>query len=420
MKYARIKGTNDIYGDEISYWYTIEESAKKVAKLYGYGEIRTPIIEPTELFIRSVGEETDIVQKEMYTFEDKGGRSITLRPEGTAPVVRAFIENSFVNKGFPQRYFYIGPMFRYERPQKGRQRQFHQVGFELFGSESPLADAEIIHLAVKLIKEIGLSKFKVVINSIGCEKCRPKYRDALKQYYAKHIDEVCDDCKRRYDTNILRLLDCKVDMEIANKAPKSTDYLCGECKEHYENLKKHLKMLDVEFEEDHKLVRGLDYYNRTVFEIRHELLGAQSAIAGGGRYDKLIEMMGGQSVPALGFAMGMERLIIAMKAEGVKIEPALVNHVYIAHVGDVVETALKIAEDLRRQNITVVMDVMDRGLRAQLKHADRIGALLTVIVGENELAEDIVIVKDMESGEDSRVDINFVVDFVLDKLNEIL
>ncbi len=420
MKYARIKGTNDIYGEEMSYWYMIEESTRKIAKLFGYSEIRTPIIEPTELFVRSVGEETDIVQKEMYTFEDKGGRSITLRPEGTAPVVRAFIENSFINKGFPQRYFYIGPMFRYERPQKGRQRQFHQVGFELFGSESSLADAEVIYLAVKLLKEIGLTKFKVVINSIGCEKCRPQYREALKEYYAKHLDEVCDDCKRRYNTNILRLLDCKVDVEIADKAPRSIDYLCDECKEHYNNLKKYLKMLDVDFEEDHKLVRGLDYYNRTVFEIRHDLLGAQSAIAGGGRYDRLIEMMGGKSVSALGFAMGMERLIIAMKAENVKVPPALVNHVYIAHVGDVIEAALNIAEDLRRNNITVVFDVMERGLRAQLKHADRIGALLAIIVGENELSEDFVVVKDMESGEDSKVDINFVVDFVLDKLKEIM
>jgi len=420
LKYTRIKGTSDIYGEEISYWYAIEESTRKIAKLFGYGEIRTPIIEPTELFIRSIGTETDIVQKEMYTFVDKGGRNTALRPEGTAPVVRAFIENSFINNGFPQRYFYIGPMFRYERPQKGRQRQFHQVGFELFGSESPLADAEIIYIAIKLLKDVGLSRFKVVINSIGCEKCRQEYKEALKEYYAKHLDEVCDDCKRRYSKNILRLLDCKVDVEIADKAPKSTDHLCDECRQHYEKLKKYLKMLDVDFEEDHKLVRGLDYYNRTVFEIRHELLGAQSAIAGGGRYDKLIEVMGGKSIPALGFAIGMERLIIAMKAENVRIPPAFVNQVYIAHIGDVVETALKIAEDLRRHNVTVVFDVMERGLRAQLRHADRIGALLTIIVGENELSEDFVIVKDMESGEDSKVDINFVVDFVLDKLSKIL
>ena len=418
MKYSRIKGTVDIYGDEIPYWHRIEEATRKIAKLYGYGEIRTPIIEPTDLFVRSVGESTDIVQKEMYTFTDKGGRSITLRPEGTAPVVRAFIENSFVTKGFPQRFFYMGPMFRYERPQKGRQRQFHQVGFEIMGSKDPLADAEIILIAVKLLKEIGLRRFEVVINSIGCEKCRPLYKKALKEYYKDHLHEVCDDCKRRYETNVLRLLDCKIDVKIADKAPKSTDFLCDECKDHYERLKRYLKVLDVDFKEDHKLVRGLDYYNRTVFEIRHELLGAQSAIAGGGRYDSLIKQMGGQDVPALGFAAGVERLIIAMKEEGVNVEPFNVHHVYLAHAGEVEETSLEIAERLRESGVNVFFDVMERSLSSQLKHANRIGAALTLIVGENELERDVVVVKDMESGENSEVSIDFVVDFIIDKLKE--
>ncbi len=417
MKYTRIKGTVDIYGDEMDYWLAIENATRQVANLFGYSEIRTPIIEPTELFVRSVGQETDMVQKEMYTFTDRGGRSITLRPEGTAPVVRAFIENSMINLGFPQRFFYIGPMFRYERPQKGRQRQFHQVGFELLGP-SPTADAEIIHIAVRILKEIGLSKFKVVINSIGCDKCRPRYKEALKEYYSHHLDEVCDDCKRRYSTNILRLLDCKVDVEIAKAAPKSVDYFCDECREHYTRLKDLLKLLDIDFEEDHRLVRGLDYYNRTVFEIRHELLGAQDAIAGGGRYDKLVEELGGPHVPALGFAMGMERIILAMKEEGVKPPEALQHQVFIAHVGDVMEPVFRLAEDLRREGITVDVEVMERSLRAQLKHADRIGARIVVIAGENELSRDVVVVRDMESGEQSEVDLGFAVDFIIDKLKK--
>ena len=418
MKYSRIKGTVDIMGEDLGYWYAIENATKKVARLYGYSEIRTPIIEPTELFVRGVGNETDIVQKEMYSFEDKGGRNISLRPEGTAPVVRAFIENSLINRGFPQRLFYIGPMFRYERPQKGRQRQFHQIGFELFGSESPLADVEMITLLVRILREMGLMNFKVVINSIGCEKCRPNYKKALKEYYSHHLDEVCDDCKRRYNTNILRLLDCKIDVEIAKAAPKSADYLCDECRSHYERLKKYLKILNIEFEEDHRLVRGLDYYNRTVFEVRHKGLGGQDAIAGGGRYDKLIEELGGPHVPAVGFAAGIERLILAMKSEGVEVPPPIVHHVYIAHIGDVIEEALEIAEDLRRKGLTVDFDVMERSLRAQLKHADRIGALLSVIIGENELERDVVVVRDMETGEQTEVDINFAADLILDKVRE--
>ncbi len=418
MKYTRIKGTVDIFGEEVSYWHRIEEASRKIAKLYGYGEIRTPIIEPTELFVRSVGESTDIVQKEMYTFHDKGGRSITLRPEGTAPVVRAFVENSLITKGFPQRLFYIGPMFRYERPQKGRQRQFHQVGFELFGSKEPLADAEIITVTVKLLKELKLHKFKLVINSIGCEKCRPSYKKSLKEYYSKHYENLCEDCKKRYETNILRLLDCKVDAEIADKAPKSTDYLCEECKSHYEEVKKYLDSLEIEYEEDHKLVRGLDYYNRTVFEVRHELLGAQNALAGGGRYDGLIKEMGGQAVPALGFAGGIERIILAMKAENISVEPFNVYHVYLAHIGKVENIALKLAETLRENNVNVFFDVMKRSLSSQLKHANRIGAHLVLIVGENELERDVVIIKDMESGENTEVSLDFATDFALDKLKE--
>ncbi len=418
MRYARIKGTVDIFGDEVNYWYAVENSARNIARQYGYGEIRTPILEPTALFSRSVGEETDIVQKEMYSFTDKGGRDITLRPEGTAPVVRAFLENSLVNRGFPQRFFYIEPMFRYEKPQSGRQRQFHQVGFELLGSSSPLADAEMILVAVRFLREIGLVRFRLVINSIGCEKCRPKYKEALREYYSKHFKELCDDCKRRFDRNILRLLDCKVDAELAKSAPRSVDYLCEDCAKHYKRVKEILDILGVEFEEDHRLVRGLDYYNRTVFEIRHELLGAQNAIAGGGRYDSLVKELGGADVPALGFAAGIERIILAMKMEGVEPPKFVIPHVYLAHIGDVVKEAFEIGEDLRKAGVTVYMDVMERGLRAQLKHANRIGAIFTLIIGEDELERGIVAVKDMESGEQSEVTPSFVADFILDGLRK--
>ncbi len=418
MRYTRIKGTVDIFGSEINYWYAVEDSAKRIARLYGYEEIRTPILEPTALFLRGVGEETDIVQKEMYSFKDRGDRDVTMRPEGTAPVVRAFLENSLVNRGFPQRFFYIEPMFRYEKPQSGRQRQFHQVGFELFGPSSPMADAEIVDIAVRFLREIGLVKFKVVLNSIGCEKCRPAYKKALREYYSRHYDELCDDCKRRFDRNILRLLDCKVDADLARVAPRSVDYLCDECREHYTRLKEILNVLGIDFEEDHRLVRGLDYYNRTVFEIRHELLGAQNAIAGGGRYDSLVRELGGMDVPALGFAAGIERIILAMKAEGIEPPEFMIPHVYMAHVGDVVKEAFEMSEDMRKRGITVYMDVMERGLRAQLKHANRIGAVFTLIVGENELEKGVVIVRDMESGEQTEVTPSFVADFILDGLRK--
>ena len=417
--YKRIKGTLDIWGDDIWYWYKIEKTAREVSMRYGYEEIRTPIIEPTELFVRSVGEETDIVQKEMYTFEDRGGRSITLRPEGTAPVVRAFLENAMINKGFPQRFFYIGPMFRYEKPQLGRMRQFHQFGFELIGSSSPLADVEIISMVNRFLKSLGLYKFKIVLNSIGCPKCRVNYRNALKNYYSEHYDELCDDCKRRYNTNILRLLDCKVDVELAEKAPKSVDYLCNECKEHYETVKRYLKIVNIDFEEDHKLVRGLDYYTRTVFEVRHELLGAQDSLGGGGRYDGLFEDMGGPQIPALGFASGIERIILAMKEEKVRVERENPHEVYFTVLGrKAYEKAFKLAEEIRNAGINVDMDVMERSLRGQLKHADRVSSYISLILGENELNKNIVIMRDMETGDQIEIDLDYVVEYVIDKVKK--
>ncbi|ANE41653.1 MAG: histidine--tRNA ligase [Fervidobacterium sp.] len=419
--YQKIKGTEDLYGQEMKYWYWIEEKARKISLVYGFTEIRTPIFEETKLFVRSVGQDTDIVQKEMYTFEDKGGRSITLRPEGTAPVVRAFVENGLITQGFPQKYFYIGPMFRYERPQSGRQRQFHQFGAEIFGSPSALADAELIAFVDRFLRDIGLVDFEIHINTLGDAEDRANYKQALREYYAQHLDHLCDDCKVRYERNPLRLLDCKVDVEYAKQAPKLIDYIGENARKHYEELKKLLNGLGIKYVEDPRLVRGLDYYNRTVFEVHHHKLGAMSAIAGGGRYDNLIKEIGGKDVPALGFAAGMERLILALKAENVHVDDIKINEVYIAHFGgeEVKIEAMKLAQQLRREGIAVNLEIMERGLSAQLKNAARTDAKLCIIIGENELERDIVLVKNMETGEQLEFEKNFVVTGIKDLLTEL-
>ncbi|MFN4267846.1 MAG: histidine--tRNA ligase [Fervidobacterium pennivorans] len=419
--YQKIKGTEDLYGQEMKYWYWIEEKARKISLVYGFTEIRTPIFEETKLFVRSVGQDTDIVQKEMYTFEDKGGRSITLRPEGTAPVVRAFVENGLITQGFPQKYFYIGPMFRYERPQSGRQRQFHQFGAEIFGSPSALADAELIAFVDRFLRDIGLVDFEIHINTLGDAEDRANYKQALREYYAQHLDHLCDDCKVRYERNPLRLLDCKVDVEYAKQAPKLIDYIGENARKHYEELKKLLNGLGIKYVEDPRLVRGLDYYNRTVFEVHHHKLGAMSAIAGGGRYDNLIKEIGGKDVPALGFAAGMERLILALKAENVHVDDIKINEVYIAHFGgeEVKIEAMKLAQQLRREGIAVNLEIMERGLSAQLKNAARTDAKLCIIIGENELERDIVLVKNMKTGEQLEFEKNFVVTGIKDLLTEL-
>lgn len=413
MKYERIKGTQDIYGDEVNYWYFIEENARAVASLYGYEEIRTPIIEPTELFVRSVGEETDIVQKEMYTFLDKGGRSITLRPEGTAPTVRAFIENSMINEGLPQRFFYIGPMFRYERPQAGRLRQFHQFGVELVGSAHPSADVEVLLLAKHFLDRINVRDYVVHLNSIGCPKCRPVYKQKLKEYYESHVNELCDDCKRRLNTNVLRLLDCKVDAALAERAPKSFEFLCDECRAHYEELKKRLVELNFDFVEDGTLVRGLDYYTRTVFEIRHRELGAQNTILAGGRYDGLFSELGGQEIPALGFASGIERLVLTLKSQGVQVPRKERCFAYVASLGlEASIEAFKISEELRKKGVPVINEVNERKLAAQLKHANRLGAKVAIILGEEELRHSIAHVKMLDNFTQIEVSLDVVVDYV--------
>lgn len=409
---SRIKGTNDIIEDS-KIWEWLEEKLKNVALSFGFSQVRTPIFEATELFNRSVGDETDIVQKEMYTFDDKAGRSITLRPEGTAPVMRAFVEHNLFSKGLPQKFFYYGPMFRYERPQSGRLRQFHQFGIEFIGSSLPITDAMTIVIALEMLKSTGLNGFKLKINSTGDEKCRPDYVEALRAYYKPFIDDLCDDCKVRYDKNILRLLDCKKDAQYAKNAPKITDYLCEDCKTHFDQLRKYLDDMDVEYEVDPSIVRGLDYYTRTVFEFKYPSLGAQDAIGGGGRYDKLIEELGGAKTPSVGFAFGIERLILALEAEG-KLPQIGKIDLYVVAVDEAQRVeALKIAKELSRY-FTVDIDVMGRNVKGQFSHASKEGSRYVLAIGEEEIKTGLYTLKNMKTGDQKKTTLSEIIEAVSD------
>ncbi|MFW6120358.1 MAG: histidine--tRNA ligase [Petrotogales bacterium] len=413
----RIKGTQDIFMGEIVYWHYIEEIIKDLTRKYAFQEVRTPIFEATQLFKRSVGEYTDVVQKEMYTFEDKGGRSITLRPEGTASIARAYIENGFVNYGSPLKLYYMGPMFRYEKPQAGRLRQFHQFGIETLGSEDPEADFEIIDFSVSFVKRLGITNSQLLINSVGCEKCRAGYRKALKDYYSEKLDQVCDDCKKRYETNVLRLLDCDKDKKIAEKAPSIHDYLCDECSEHFKQLTQLLTENDIEYIIDKSLVRGLDYYTKTAFEIRSNVLGGQDQILGGGRYDDLIEQIGGKSTAAVGFAAGLDRIILVLKKENINPYSREKPDIAVLAIDDLAkQKTFKIAEYLRKNDFSVFVDVVDRNVGNKLKHASRIDSPISIILGENEIKTGELSIKDMNTGEQK----NIPSDRVLDYIREIL
>ncbi|BBJ28301.1 histidine--tRNA ligase [Athalassotoga saccharophila] len=407
---SRIKGTEDTI-EESWLWEWIEERFKGVATNFGFTQIRTPTFEATELFDRGVGNETDIVQKEMYTFEDKGGRSITLRPEGTAPVMRAFIEHNLSSKGLPQKLFYYGPMFRYEKPQSGRLREFHQFGAELIGSALPIADVFVISMAIEMLNSVGLTNFKLKINSTGDENCRPEYVKALKDYYRDLLPKLCDDCKVRYERNVLRLLDCKKDAEYAKDAPKITDYLCNDCKTHFDTLKRYLDELDIEYEVDPSIVRGLDYYTRTVFEFKYPALGAQDAIGGGGRYDRLIEELGGSKTPSVGFAFGIERIILALKMEN-KIPESKGIDIYVIAVDDAQRMeSLKIAKALSKF-FRVDVDIMGRNLKGQFSQASKENARFVIVIGEEEIKEGLYTVKNMKSGEQKRVRFSDIIEMV--------
>lgn len=400
------KGTRDVLPEQSYQWQHLEAVIRDIVRKYGFLEARTPVIEHTELFLRGVGESTDIVQKEMYTFFDKGERSITLKPEGTAGVVRMFVENNLFAEAQPTKIFYLNnPVFRYERPQAGRLREHHQFGVEFFGASRPTADAECIAVAVELLETIGCGGLTVRLNSIGCPNCRPEYHAALKAYLAGHDEELCENCKVRREQNPLRVLDCKAERcgEIAKGAPKISGFLCDACQAHQAELLRLLDGMGIRYELTPTLVRGLDYYTKTVFEIVSERIGAQSAVCGGGRYDGLVEEIGGPRVPAVGFGLGMERLLLVLESVGTEIEKPRRYDLYIASVGERAnERAFTLATALRRLGLCVELDHVGRSVKAQLKYADKVKAAYVLVLGDDELEAGVGVLKRMEDGREER------------------
>ena len=398
----KIKGTEDVLPKQSYRWQFIEKIMREESKAYGFKEIRTPVFEHTELFARGVGQTTDVVQKEMYTFTTKGGESVTLRPEGTAGAARAVLEHALDNEGLPIKASYFVSCYRYEKPQAGRLREFHQFGLEEYGTQSPAADAEMICAAQSIIDRLGLSQIRLELNSIGCPECRAKYNQALREYFGQFKDRLCETCLSRLEKNPMRLLDCKSpqDQELAKDAPKITDYLCDECESHFGEVKRYLDSAGVEYTINPKIVRGLDYYTKTVFEFVTDCIGAQGTVCGGGRYDGLIEELGGKHMPSLGFAMGLERLLMVMDAQGVEIPEDDKCALYIATMGDDAKVkAFELLKRVRECGLIAETDVVGRGLRAQMKYADKIGAKYSLVLGDNELEENKAKVKNMESGE---------------------
>ena len=417
-----IKGTKDVLPKDVHKNQYIEATALDVASKFGYKEIRTPVFEHTELFQRGVGDTTDVVQKEMYTFDDKGGRSITLRPEGTAGAVRSFLENGLCNEALPQKVCYLISCYRYEKPQAGRLREFHQFGVECFGTASPLADAEIIALAKSIFDTLGVRDLSLEINSIGCPKCRAEYHKALKEYFASRKDELCDTCKGRLDRNPMRILDCKSPIchEIAQGAPVVIDYLCDECKEHFEKVQKYLDAQNIEYKINPQIVRGLDYYTKTVFEFVSNSIGTQGTVCGGGRYDGLVEELGGQHTASLGFAMGLERLMLLMEAQGCEFPQAEKPDLFIVALGEKATLkALEIAKDMREEGFSALLDLNQRSVRAQMKYADKLGAKFNVVIGDNEVENKIAKLKNMQTGEETEINLDtFVSGFYNISLND--
>ncbi len=410
-----LRGTQDILPADAYKWNYVEGVIRDLCRRYGYGEIRTPMLEATELFLRGIGDTTDVVTKEMYTFTDRGGRSITLRPENTASAVRAYLEHKLYGDGAVQKFFYIGSMFRYDRPQAGRYREFHQFGVEVMGASSPAADAEVILLAYTLFQNLGLSDLVLHINSIGCPKCRPVYREALISHFRSSEETLCDDCRERLEKNPLRVLDCKEDAgkECVRNAPAVTDYLCDECREKFEALKSYLTALGIPFTVDPRLVRGLDYYTNTAFEIQYAPLGAQSAICGGGRYDGLVSEIGGPETPSVGFAVGLERLLLALEKQNLIPEPKKEARVYIAAMGEAATAAgMTIQKELRARGILADMDLQQKSLKGQMKQAGKSGAAYTVILGDEEMAQKEAVIKTMETGEQEKISLETVASYI--------
>ena len=409
------KGTKDVLPEDSYKWQYVESIMRKIAETFSINEIRTPTFEATELFLRGVGDTTDIVNKEMYTFTDKGGRSITLKPEGTAGAVRSFIENGLANGVLPLKAYYLTQCFRYERPQNGRLREFHQFGVEYFGSASPETDAEVILVAKQILNEIGIKELKLYINSIGCPTCRKNYVEGLKDYLRANLDNLCALCRERFEKNPLRILDCKNEdcKKICKGAPKITDYLCDDCKTHFESVKNLLKKTGVDYEVDPFIVRGLDYYTRTVFEFVSTAIGAQGTVLGGGRYDNLVKELGGQPLPAIGFALGIERLLLLMDNLSIVPEQKPTPKAFIGYTGESAkEYAFILTNNLRKNGVIAECELIGRSVKAQLKYADKKGAKYVIIIGDNELSDNSVSVKKMADGSSQIVSLDGVIDYL--------
>jgi histidyl-tRNA synthetase len=407
-------GVEDIFPDRSARWNSILDAARNVFRIFNYKELIVPIMEFTEVFSRGIGDDTDIVSKEMFTFEDRGGRSLTLRPEGTAGVVRAYVENGEYNRLSLCKFFYSGPMFRAEKPQRGRLRQFNQLGAEIFGSEDPYYDYEIISIVDSIAKNIGIENYTVLLNSIGCRECRVVYTDKLKDYYKQRFDKLCDDCKKRLDTNPLRLLDCKKEncRALRDSAPVISEHICGGCSDHFSKVKGYLDKSGIKYQLDNYLVRGLDYYTRTTFEFTAENLGSQNAFAGGGRYDYLVEQFDGKPTPGVGFAAGIERMFLII--ENNKSEEAGVD-AYIIHTGgETLNKGIELALDLRKNGISADLDPETKGFKAQFKKAEREKASFFIIIGEDELSEGKAAVKNQKTGEQQKIDFDKLTAFLSD------
>lgn len=405
------RGTKDILPDTVGDWNYVEGEIRELCRRFGYNEIRTPIFEHTELFQRGIGEGTDVVDKEMYTFTDRGERSITLRPENTASAVRAYLQNKLYAQSNLVKLFYIGSMFRYDRPQAGRMREFHQFGVEALGEANPAVDAEVILLAMNLLEGLGLKDLELSINSVGCPKCRSKYRTMLQDFFRDKLEDLCEDCRSRFERSPLRILDCKKDSDkpYMADAPKITDCLCEECADHFAKLKELLTSAGISFTHDPRLVRGLDYYTKTAFEIKYPPLGAQSAVAGGGRYDGLIEEMGGNPTPAVGFATGLERLLLALESQNLLPEKNRSVDAYVVALGEAAQAeGFKLLNSLRQQGLSAAMDFAGRSMKAQMKQANKLGAKYSVILGEDEIAEGVVMLRSMEDSSQAKVPMNQV------------
>ncbi len=418
------RGTEDLLPEMTHKWHVVEDKLKHLATLYNYKEIRTPMFESTELFQRGVGETTDIVQKEMYTFEDRSGRSLTLRPEGTAPVVRSYVQHKLHGQtNQPSKLYYMGPMFRYERPQQGRMRQFHQFGIEAIGSEDPAVDAEVIAFAMQCYIQLGLKSLKLVINSIGDKESRLNHREALINHFEPVKEELCNDCKERLEKNPLRLLDCKVDQnhEAMKTAPSILDYLNEESTQYFEDVKAHLDEMGIDYTVDDKLVRGLDYYTHTAFEIMSEAegFGSITTLTGGGRYNGLVQDLGGPEISGIGFAFGVERLLMALEAEGIELQTDNSVDCFIITIGEKTKTfASKLIYELRQEGIRADQDYLNRKLKGQFKQAERINATFAIIIGENELENGTVNIKNLKTGNELTVQLDQVVKYIQAQLKE--